>query len=218
MRTSTFPTRPRSFDLELHRFRRIFPPKPHQLFIPGNHDIGHHSKCLHHSSARLTARSPSRVSESTLAATTPDAALVRYERAFGPSSYWRKASEHHVILSIDPSALGAADCHHGQQEFWHSIERLSDELTHACPAVSCSRTLLLHYPLGRPLYVRLCPPVPIMTRLADTPSAPPVTSSPRAAPTPVSMIISRFPVEFPRCTAGYPWFLGADAQRILQQV
>ena len=145
--TPPTPRSPRSFDLELRRFRRIFPPKPRQWFIPGNHDIGHHSKCLLRSAAAAAA--PHTSSRPPL---IPDAILSRFEREFGPSAAWHRVSDHHCIVSVNPAALGAEDCEHGQADFWQDINRMSVELSSACPPLSCSRTLLVHYPLGRPLH------------------------------------------------------------------
>lgn len=55
-------------------------------------------------------------------------------------------------MAINPSALGAHNCAHAQTDFWHSIDRMSAEVSRVCPHASCSRTLLVHYPLGRALH------------------------------------------------------------------
>ena len=128
-------TTSRSFDLELARFRSIFPATANQLFIAGNHDIGHHSKCLFLSPPLLQ----------------PHPVVTRFERSFGPSMTWHKVTEHHSIILANPAALGADACDHGIALFWSDLDRISAELSASCPLPTCARTLLIHYPLGRPL-------------------------------------------------------------------
>jgi hypothetical protein len=67
---------------------------------------------------------------------------------------WRRVTDHHCIVAINPAALGALACEHGQAQFWSELNRISVELSAGCPPPLCSRTLLLHYPLGRPLYTQ----------------------------------------------------------------